>query len=45
MKAFPVQLNSAYIYPIHEFDALKTWMNKVIYSRLCSHLDIHTDVD
>lgn len=26
---FPVQLNSVYVYPIQEYDALKTWMNKV----------------
>lgn len=32
MAAFPVQLNSAYIYPIHEYDALKTWMNEVTYN-------------
>lgn len=31
MAAFPVHLNSAYVYPISEFDALKTWMNKVLH--------------
>lgn len=29
MADFPVQLNSVYVYPIQEYDALKTWMNKV----------------
>lgn len=34
MPDFPVQLNSVYIYPIQEYDALKTWLNEVMCSTL-----------
>ncbi|KAK2603266.1 hypothetical protein N8I77_009737 [Diaporthe amygdali] len=30
MPAFPIQLNSTYIYPIAEYDALKTWINEIL---------------
>lgn len=42
MKAFPVHLNSHYIYPIEHFDALKTWMNKVLSYMTVSALRIST---